>query len=425
MPITKTEDGMQFPAAAYAYVPDGQKPSSWKLPLWETPEKKETRAQVGRAIAAIGKGFRGKKADIPPAALAAVKKRIRGAWSKVHPGRAADEMPAAIREAEQNAGGTAILQEYIDNRGVAVSVDAEAGLVRGVKILGPVSSNGREYPKITMARAVPLYEGAKVNIDHPARDPSQPRSYRDRIGSLQAVHLRGGDEGLFADLHFNPKHPLAEQLIWDAEHAPGSAGFSHTIQAKTSRRNGREIVEEIERVLSVDLVADPATTRSLFESGDQETTEQDQEEAMELTLETLRSDHSELVEAIRAEAVSEQEADSAVKKLTAQNAELRAELKRLSEARDAMTAELAEQKATAANQQRQAAIEALLREAKLPEDVLSEQHVQGMEVEAAKALIERVLAAYQTGSAKPRSKEQHATNAGAEMTNAEFVAAIT
>ena len=39
-------------------------------------------------------------------------------------------------------------------------------------------------------------------------------------------------EGLFADFHFNPKHALAEQLLWDAEHAPENVGFSHNVEAR-------------------------------------------------------------------------------------------------------------------------------------------------------------------------------------------------
>ena len=73
-------------------------------------------------------------------------------------------------------------------------------------------------------------------------------------------------EGLFADFHFNPKHALAEQLAWDAEHAPENVGFSHNVEARIARRADRVVVEAITRVQSVDLVADPATTRGLFES---------------------------------------------------------------------------------------------------------------------------------------------------------------
>ena len=33
----KTEDGVQYPAQAFAYVPDPYKPSTWKLRLWDSP----------------------------------------------------------------------------------------------------------------------------------------------------------------------------------------------------------------------------------------------------------------------------------------------------------------------------------------------------------------------------------------------------
>jgi hypothetical protein len=160
------------------------------------------------------------------------------------------------------------LLEFCDSRGVRVRVDRSAGVIRGVKILGLRSRNGREYLPEALSRAAALYEGAKVNVNHPKGSAAAPRDYQDRIGVVRGVEVRAG-EGLFGDLHFNPKHALAEQLIWDAEHAPENVGFSHNVQARTSRRDDVLVVEEITRVQSVDLVADPATTRGLYEaSGD-------------------------------------------------------------------------------------------------------------------------------------------------------------
>ncbi|HEY2148887.1 MAG TPA: hypothetical protein VGH32_13180, partial [Pirellulales bacterium] len=160
---------------------------------------------------------------------------------------------------------TETLLEYCDSRGVPVRVDRSAGVIRGVKILGLHSRNGREYLAETLRRAAALYEGAKVNVNHPKGSPATPRDYQDRIGIVRGVELRAS-EGLFGDLHFNPKHALAEQLIWDAEHAPENVGFSHNVQARTAPRPGGSgiVVEEITRVESVDLVADPATTRGLY-----------------------------------------------------------------------------------------------------------------------------------------------------------------
>jgi hypothetical protein len=155
-----------------------------------------------------------------------------------------------------------VLQEIVDNRGISLKIDREAGVIHGVKVLGVTSKNGREYPKKVIQKAATLYEGKAVNVDH--IDPKSRRSYRDRIGAIKDVQLH--EDGLYGDFHFNPKHELAEQLIWDAEHAPENVGFSHDARGPSKRQNGKEVVESIDKVLSVDLVANPATTNGLFES---------------------------------------------------------------------------------------------------------------------------------------------------------------
>lgn len=157
-----------------------------------------------------------------------------------------------------------LLQEYVDSGHQRLRVDRSAGIIRGVKLLGLRSRNGRRYQESALAEAVALYEGAKVNINHPKGHPLSPRDYQDRLGIIRGVELRTS-EGLFGDLHFNPKHALSEQLMWDAEHAAQNVGLSHNVLARTSRQGDETVVEAITRVQSIDLVADPATTRGLFE----------------------------------------------------------------------------------------------------------------------------------------------------------------
>ncbi|GAB6164268.1 hypothetical protein JCM19992_02680 [Thermostilla marina] len=154
--------------------------------------------------------------------------------------------------------------EYAPWRGNAPAVDAESGVIRGVKILGLRSRNGRIYRADALRRAVALYEEAKVNVNHPADPHRAARDYRDRLGRIRNVRFVE-EEGLFGDLHFNPKHPVAAQLAWDAEHAPENVGLSHHVSAVVRRKGETVEVEAIEQVLSVDLVADPATTDGLFE----------------------------------------------------------------------------------------------------------------------------------------------------------------
>lgn len=148
----------------------------------------------------------------------------------------------------------------------SVKVDREAGVIRGVKLIGFESKNGRYYPPAVLKSAVSVYEGSKVNIDHPEKEPTQARKYGERFGVIRNVHHKEG-QGNFGDCHFNPKHRLAEQVCWDAEHNPEALGFSHNALLRVgSPKGGKEMVEEILSIRSMDLVADPATTKSLFES---------------------------------------------------------------------------------------------------------------------------------------------------------------
>jgi hypothetical protein len=161
------------------------------------------------------------------------------------------------------------LQEYVDSRGVTLRVDRAGGVLRGVKLIGLESLNGRRYRPAALSAAVGLYEGAKVNVNHPKDGPLAPRDYRDRLGVIRQVEFRP-EEGLFGNLHFNPKHALAEQLAWDAEHNPRNVGFSHNVLARLTREGEQTLVEAITHVQSVDLVADPAATQGLFEQATSE-----------------------------------------------------------------------------------------------------------------------------------------------------------
>jgi hypothetical protein len=166
-----------------------------------------------------------------------------------------------------------LLQEFVDSREQRLRVDRAAGVIRGVKLLGLTSRNGRRYREGALVEAVALYEGAKVNINHPKGHPLSPRDYQDRLGVVRGVQFRSG-QGLFGDLHFNPKHALSEQLVWDAEHAPQNVGMSHNVLARTSRTGDETVVEAITKVQSIDLVADPATTSGLYEHAEDRAVEE-------------------------------------------------------------------------------------------------------------------------------------------------------
>lgn len=153
------------------------------------------------------------------------------------------------------------LQEFTNSS--RIELDKDNGIIRNVKVLGSRSNNNRIYPIETLKRALSLYEGMKVNVDHGTM-PGARRDLVDRLGVLRNVKVQ--EDGLFGDLHFNPKHAFADQLMWQAEHDPNNIGFSHDATCRHSRRNGVMIIEEIQVVKCVDLVGQPATTVGLFES---------------------------------------------------------------------------------------------------------------------------------------------------------------
>lgn len=210
------------------------------------------------------------------------------------------------------------LQEFVDSHGVAVRVDRDRGVLSGVKLIGLQSRNGRHYRESALEQAKALYEEAKVNVNHSKEGPLTPRDYQDRLGVIRSVKFRKG-EGLFGNLHFNPKHPLAEQLTWDAEHNPRNVGFSHNVLARLSREENKVVVEQITQVQSVDLVADPAATRGLFEQADDQRVSTGNERPRwdALTLETLRVHRPDLLE---------QCCTSATQKLQSQLEESRSQL---------------------------------------------------------------------------------------------------
>ena len=97
-----------------------------------------------------------------------------------------------------------MLQEFVDSRGVTMRVDPGRGVLRGVKMLGLQSRNGRTYLAEALTRAAPLYEGAKVNVNHPKASPLGPRDYQDRLGLLRNVAVPRG-RGAVCRFPFQPE----------------------------------------------------------------------------------------------------------------------------------------------------------------------------------------------------------------------------
>ncbi len=328
------------------------------------------------------------------------------------------------------------IQEFVDGRGVSMKVDG-GGVIRGVKILGLSSSNGRDYPPETLKKAAELYENSRVNVNHPKGKPDAPRDYQDRMGIIRHVVVK--QDGLYADYFYNPKHALAEQLEWDAEHSPHSVGFSHNVQARTRRQGDRVLVEEITRVQSVDLVADPATTRGLFEQNEIDKGHIAEEEGLmsePITLALLETDHADLVEAIGAKAIAGRDDATVIEKLNADNRKLVAEAKTLVEQiesagkeKTALVEKIDAFEAIEKLAKQKTEVAAVIEAAKLPEALVTDvfrESLLNADEDGRKALIEdRQAMGKLTEGGKPLSREQNVMEDLKVTDTKSFVSMIT
>lgn len=142
-------------------------------------------------------------------------------------------------------------------------IDRETRVITGVKVLGRVSENGsgtvrRSYSDDALKDVARLLEGGKVYFGHDRDGRGRgPDEYVGRVREL-VVSEDGVRAGKLEVV--NPRH-------WDLLEAVASRdpeAFGMSIDAVGSVRSG--VVERVTRARSTDLVTDPATTRSLFES---------------------------------------------------------------------------------------------------------------------------------------------------------------
>ena len=150
----------------------------------------------------------------------------------------------------------------------SVQLDKDKGVLHNVKILGWDSRNNRKYSRRAVESSLPLYEGIKVNLNHAGDGKgltAPTRDVRDRFGRL--VNCRVTDEGLFGDLKYNTGHNCAHAFEWFAVNDASAIGLSHdAILQGPVTESGVRLVESIPKVFSVDVVAEPGTVKSLFES---------------------------------------------------------------------------------------------------------------------------------------------------------------
>lgn len=113
----KTEDGVRYGPEHYLVVPDPDKPSTWKLRIAENVNGRNqiTRAQLGRATAALGAGFRGERVQLSAEERRKAIARLRSLYRQL--GVEEEEFPEVLTKVyrlEIDELGVSVEKEYVE-----------------------------------------------------------------------------------------------------------------------------------------------------------------------------------------------------------------------------------------------------------------------------------------------------------------------
>ncbi len=212
-----------------------------------------------------------------------------------------------------------------------IDIDVEQGIIRNLAIMtGDSPTRKRHYTDGAMRGAVELFEGAQAYIDHPIpsvhRERQGVRSTKDLIGWYQNIRFENGSPTgrLKGDLHLIGESQEAKKILWLSQNKPNLIGNSPRTRGRYYIQNGKEFIEQLVDVHSVDLVTAPSTTKGLFESANQEI-------KME-NVEDLKKENKELYESVLQEGKDAR--NDEVKALEEKSDKLEASEKDLKEAKD-------------------------------------------------------------------------------------------
>jgi hypothetical protein len=242
--MKKEADG-EHPAGHYLVVGDPEEPSTWHLRV-RGPDGKPDHGLMGAAHAALHEGFRGNRYEGPDKEQALAK--LKALY-------AAEKMPWPEAAKQQ-------LLQVVQSVALGDAKDAR-GKVWEVEITQYAETKaGLEWPREVCARDAQAFQHRPSHSDHVSEAQLREvgHSIRDLIGWIE--NPVPGDAALLGELHLLEPEVWAPKLRAIQKAPPGVAGMSldALVAVKPTKRNGRTIqrVEQIARVLSVDLVSGPA-----------------------------------------------------------------------------------------------------------------------------------------------------------------------
>ncbi len=359
LPVVMREDGVAYPAEAYALVPDPEDPDTWRFRIKEGADYSMGLIQKASAYLSPG-GYKGEKHQLSGTALVETKRALRHAFRAA--GGDEEDMPRWIREAthrELLTGVQPLTEASLSSKGIASVV---------VLVPGFNSSGDRYYPKEMLARDYKVFEGAKMYADHPtaAEDKARPeRSIKDWVATLKNVRV---DEAgrIVGEAHVIEPWLQAKLAALRDQGLLSEMGISINAVGSATKATieGRQthVIETIQVVRSVDFVTEPGA------GGEVRLYEADRLDVDLIEASVLEERRPDIVKLIENRVETKLRAE--VQKLM----ETEEQVKQLQEQIDALTAErdsLKEQAETAEKEKRiaeaQAAIDEAIGKSTLPE----------------------------------------------------------
>lgn len=234
-------------------------------------------------------------------------------------------------------------------------------VMRNVAMLSEESKNGRKYGGKVQEDALPIFEGIKAYADHPTKaNENEPRRIKEAIGRYKNVRYDANSVKTFGDLHLAPTKLVTEYIIPIAQSDPTLIGSSINVYGRMDSKGN---VEKITKGNSVDLVTEPATTKSLYEAAI-EVTETKEKGEKKMILDDVLKDEG-IMKQLREHFEEELSVIASVEQKDDQLKEQDSKIKALEE-------EIAKMKLVESTRATQAEIETILSESKLPDEAKKE-----------------------------------------------------
>lgn len=238
----------------------------------------------------------------------------------------------------------------------ALTVDTDTKRARVILLKSGWSKNKRFYSPDVLGEAVSLFEGAKCYLDHEDVKGISNRSVRELAGFYENVAFI--NNRLEGDLQFLDTEAgkiglaLAQESI---KHNKPLAGLSLKGLGKLRKTEEGYIVEELQKVNSVDIVSEPAAGGEfikLYESI------MEVDEMKDLTIEKLKTERPDLVQEI---------VDEVEERVYGKKTEVDKQLKEIKEQNEKLAKEISEWKTYGQIKETETILEKELSKSELPD----------------------------------------------------------